>query len=95
MKRFFFLANLCAVAAMSATAADVTISKPYFRWLFNGFGFQNSEANFLRIMPEDFRDVMENEGVERAACDYISGMTDGYAMEKFGEIFIPFAWTVK
>ena len=46
-------------------------------------------------MPEDFRDVMENEGVERAACDYISGMTDGYAMEKFGEIFIPFAWTVK
>ena len=46
-------------------------------------------------MPEDFRRVMENEGVERAACDYISGMTDGYAMEKFGEIFIPFAWTVK
>ena len=46
-------------------------------------------------MPEDFRGVMENEGVERAACDYISGMTDGYAMEKFGEIFIPFAWTVK
>ena len=42
-----------------------------------------------------FRDVMENEGVERAACDYISGRTDGYAMEKFGEIFIPFAWTVK
>lgn len=51
-----FLAGVCAVAAMSATAADVTISKPYFRWLFNGFGFQNSEANFLRIMPEDFRD---------------------------------------
>ena len=46
-------------------------------------------------MPEYFRGVMENEGVERAACDYISGMTDGYAMEKFGEIFIPFAWTVK
>lgn len=51
-----FLAGVCAVAAMSATAADITISKPYFRWLFNGFGFQNSEANFLRIMLEDFRD---------------------------------------
>ena len=46
----------CALAALAASAADVTITKPYFRWLFNGFGFQNSEANFLRIMPADFRD---------------------------------------
>ena len=40
-------------------------------------------------------EVLEREGVERAVCDYISGMTDGYAMEKYGELFIPFAWTVK
>ena len=46
-------------------------------------------------LPEDFAAVIEGEGVERAACDYISGMTDGYAMEKYGELFIPFAWTVK
>ena len=46
-------------------------------------------------LPEDFAAVIEDEGVERAACDYISGMTDGYAMEKYGELFIPFAWTVK
>ena len=46
-------------------------------------------------LPEDFAAVIEAEGVERAACDYISGMTDGYAMEKYGELFIPFAWTVK
>ena len=46
-------------------------------------------------MPEDHRQIMERDGVERAACDYISGMTDGYAMEKYGELFIPFAWTVK
>lgn len=50
------IASLLVAAAVSASAADVTITKPYFRWLFNGFGFQNSEANFLRIMPEDFRD---------------------------------------
>ena len=36
--------------------ADVKIDKPYFRWLFNGFGFQNSEANFAALMPDDFRD---------------------------------------
>ena len=46
-------------------------------------------------LPEDFRTVIEREGRERAACDYISGMTDGYAMEKYGQLFIPFAWTVK
>ncbi|MBR0041072.1 MAG: deoxyguanosinetriphosphate triphosphohydrolase [Oscillospiraceae bacterium] len=46
-------------------------------------------------LPEDFRAVIERDGRERAAVDYISGMTDSYAMEKFGEIFIPFAWTVK
>ena len=46
-------------------------------------------------LPKDFSAVIEREGRERAACDYISGMTDGYAMEKYGELFIPFAWTVK
>ena len=46
-------------------------------------------------LPEDFAGVIEREGRGRAACDYISGMTDGYAMEKYGELFIPFSWTVK
>ena len=46
-------------------------------------------------LPEDLGGIIEREGRGRAACDYISGMTDGYAMEKYGELFIPFAWTVK
>ena len=46
-------------------------------------------------LPNDFAPVVERDGRERAACDYISGMTDSYAMEKYGELFIPFAWTVK
>ena len=46
-------------------------------------------------LPAELQAVAEREGRERAACDYISGMTDGYAMEKYGELFIPFAWTVK
>ena len=47
---------LAAGMALAASAADVTIEKPYFRWLFNGFGFQHSEANFTALMPDDFRD---------------------------------------
>lgn len=46
-------------------------------------------------LPEDFLGVLEREGVERAVCDYVSGMTDGYAMEMYSNLFIPFAWTVK
>ena len=46
-------------------------------------------------MPPELRLIAEREGRERAACDYVSGMTDGYAMEKYSEIFIPMSWTVK
>ena len=46
-------------------------------------------------LPADYLPIVEREGRGRAACDYISGMTDGYAMEKYGELFIPFAWSVK
>lgn len=46
-------------------------------------------------LPDDFQDIRYKEGVERAVCDYIAGMTDSYAVSKFGEVFIPKAWTVK
>lgn len=46
-------------------------------------------------LPGDYREIQETESLERAVCDYISGMTDGYAMEIFSKIFIPAAWTVK
>ena len=55
MKNMIVSALVCGLV-LWVSAADVTITKPYIRWLFNGFGFQNSEANFLAIMPEDFRD---------------------------------------
>lgn len=46
-------------------------------------------------MPAELQLIAEREGRQRAACDYVSGMTDGYAMEKYSEIFIPMSWTVK
>lgn len=47
------------------------------------------------MLPEEYAAVALLEGPERAACDYISGMTDSYAMEKYSDLFIPLAWTVK
>lgn len=38
--------------------------------------------------------IQRGETTERAVCDYISGMTDQYAMAKFKEIFVPSAWAV-
>ena len=45
-------------------------------------------------LPKDLQGIVEREGIERAVCDYISGMTDQYATDKFEEIFIPLAWKV-
>ena len=42
-----------------------------------------------------FRSVAEAEGPERAVCDYISGMTDAYALEVYGRLYIPVAWSIK
>ena len=47
-------------------------------------------------MSREYRELVEYRGVpkEQAVCDYISGMTDQYSMEKFREIYIPRAWEV-
>lgn len=49
----------------------------------------------LDRLPPEFQDIREREGVERAVCDYIAGMTDNYAVEKFSLAFIPVSWSVK
>jgi dGTPase len=38
---------------------------------------------------------MSFEGIERTVCDYIAGMTDNYAVDKYTEIFIPMGWQTK
>ena len=46
-------------------------------------------------MPEDFQPQLSFEGIERTVCDYIAGMTDNYAVDKFTQIFIPSGWHVR
>ena len=46
-------------------------------------------------LPEDFSGIADEEGLERAVCDYISGMTDKYAMYRFSEVYIPAAWQLR
>ena len=46
-------------------------------------------------LPPDFQPQLDFDGIERTVCDYIAGMTDKYAVDKFSEIFIPTAWQVR
>lgn len=43
-------------------------------------------------MPETYRRNTENESVERCVCDYVAGMTDRYAIQLYGDLFIPQVW---
>lgn len=45
-------------------------------------------------LPEDMRRIAQEEGCERAACDYIAGMTDHFAVQLFSTIFIPKSWNL-
>ena len=51
--------------------------------------------NHPEAIPEDFQPQMSLEGMERTVCDYIAGMTDNYAVDKYTEIFIPSGWNVR
>ncbi|EET60223.1 putative dGTPase [Marvinbryantia formatexigens DSM 14469] len=48
----------------------------------------------LELLPPEYQDMVTKGGqsVPRVVCDYISGMTDQYAMTKYAEYFIPKAW---
>ena len=46
-------------------------------------------------MSAEYREMIRRgEKKTRTVCDYLSGMTDQYSMEKFREIYIPKAWEV-
>lgn len=46
-------------------------------------------------LPADFQPQLSFDGLGRTVCDYVAGMTDNYAIEKFNEIFVPSGWNVR
>jgi len=46
-------------------------------------------------LPEFYRSIMKKDGLNRAVCDYVSGMTDTYAIYTYEKLFIPDAWQVR
>ncbi len=46
-------------------------------------------------LPAEYGVIAETEGIPRAVCDYIAGMTDNFALETYNNLFIPKGWSVK
>lgn len=45
-----------------------------------------------RLLPYDYRQIMKKTDADRAVCDYISGMSDEYAVDLYTELFVPKFW---
>ncbi|MBQ7371039.1 MAG: deoxyguanosinetriphosphate triphosphohydrolase [Blautia sp.] len=57
------------------------------------YGYYNEHPE---AMSREYQDLINFRGVPKyqAVCDYLSGMTDQFSMEKFRELFIPKSWEV-
>src|SRR3990170_2897712 len=53
---------------------------------------QHFEAH-PELMPSEHQRIAERDGTKRAVADYIAGMTDGYALNMYEELFVPAAWS--
>jgi dGTPase len=84
--RKFMFANLYTnpVAKAEEVKAEAMIERLYFYYM------EHEE-----LLPQKLRRFLEDgEELSRIVCDYISGMTDQYAITKFEEFYIPVAWQV-
>ncbi|HCJ41599.1 MAG TPA: deoxyguanosinetriphosphate triphosphohydrolase, partial [Ruminococcus sp.] len=52
-------------------------------------------TDHIEALPAMYMNLAYHYGIDMAVCDYISGMTDVFAVETFKELFIPAAWMVK
>ena len=55
-------------------------------------GLYDYFINHPERMPDYFISIADSEGLPRAVCDFISGMTDRYAIDTFKKIYIPMSW---
>lgn len=55
-------------------------------------GIYNYILNNPDALPNEYKKICENEGLSRAAVDYIAGMTDHFATAFYTDIYIPKFW---
>lgn len=63
-------------------------AKDVVRYLFSHYRDHGEE------LPDLYRRVAADEGAERAAADYIAGMSDRYCIDLYEEMVVPKGWPV-
>lgn len=71
--------------------ANVSIQERSERMLTQMFAYFMGHIDKL---PERYLRLLEKDGKERVVCDYISGMTDRYAIGVFENLFIPSTFSI-
>lgn len=68
-------------AKQEESKAELLVKKLY------SFFIENSS-----LLPAEYREIMRKTDEHRAVCDYISGMSDEYAVDLYTELFVPKFW---
>lgn len=71
--------------------ANKSIQERSERMLTQMFEYFTSHVEKL---PKPYLRLLERDGKERVVCDYLSGMTDRYAIGVFESLFIPSTFTI-
>lgn len=82
LKKFMFVNVYCNPIAKT----EESKSKEIVRILYTYF-IKNKD-----LLPDEYKAVIDRYGLERVVCDYISGMSDHYAINKYQDIYIPKVW---
>ena len=45
-------------------------------------------------LPDDYRAIAARDSTKQAVIDYISGMTDGFAIRTYTQLFVPKEWSI-
>jgi len=101
----------CGEITLSSQAAFVFDTFYDFMWVnvYRNVKAKGEETKVLGILagifahycqtpdelPEDYQRIAVQDGLRRAVCDYISGMTDKYAINIYERLFLPDSWQVR
>lgn len=82
LKRFMFERVYTNPAAKhEESKAELLVRKLY------SYFIENPEK-----LPDEYKRIMKATDPDRAVCDYISGMSDGYAVDLYTDLFVPKFW---
>ncbi|MBE7088608.1 MAG: deoxyguanosinetriphosphate triphosphohydrolase [Clostridiales bacterium] len=70
------------VAMAEEEKAERMLSDLYYHYL-----------KFPESLPETYKKLLKNYAIEQVVCDYLSSMTDRYAIYTFQKLFIPKGWS--